>query len=409
MKIFIGTEEIASVITDLTVGFRKLGHDVTTYVQTKNKFYASSKYDIVRGNIFNNIFNYLDSKKLSANIKYYLGRIDEIISAPFTDIRNRKIIKDHDLFIFIWRPWLPESYLFPLLKKKGKKIVCIHVGSDVRYMPAFEQEYNIDASGWEAFFQNDSLDYKIKKVRYHELYADQVYSGPDQAGLYLRPYNHYWVPLQNEKNIVFNIPARKVPLIIHAPSRSGIKGTAIINETIEQLKKDGIDLEYQCIQNMPNNELLKLLSDADILCDELNLHGPGMLSAEAMMAGCAVATRCLNVAPFQPPVCSVTAETLYEKLKLLITDIDYRVKLATEGRRFVEDFNNPANIAAKMLDDLNGEKKPEYEPRFYMEKFKVPLNKVLSEESKQLTQRVVEKYGLQEQALKNDLKTRGLI
>jgi hypothetical protein len=409
MNIFIGTEEIASVITDLAYGFKKLGHQVTTYTQTKNKFYTNSKYDIVRGDIFNNIFNYHNSKILPANIKYYIARIDQAFSAPFIAIRNKKIIKEHDLFIFIWHPWLPESYLFPALKKKGKKIVCIHVGSDVRYTAAFEQEYQIDASGWEAFFQNDSLNYKIKKVRYHELYADQIYSVPDQAGLYLRGYNHFRVPLRNEKNIVFNIPARKVPLIIHAPSRSGIKGTAIINETIEQLKKDGIDLEYKCIQNMPNDELLKLLSDADILCDELNLHGPGMLSAEAMTAGCAVATRCLNIAPFQPPVCSVTPQNLYEKLKLLITDIDYRIKLANAGKKFVEDFNNPVNFAAKILGDLEQDKKCDYDSHFYMEKFRLPADTVLSDTSKHLTKLVVEKYGLQSQVLTNDLKKRGLI
>jgi hypothetical protein len=409
MKIFIGTQEIASVITDLSVGFKKLGHQVTTYVQAKNKYYNENKYDIIRGHIFNNIFNYQNSKKLSANAKYYLGRIDEIISAPFTEIRNRKIINNHDLFIFIWQPWLPESYLFPLLKKRKKKIVCIHVGSDVRYIPAFEQEYNIDTSGWEAFFQNDSLNYKIKKVRYHELYADQVYSGPDQAGLYLRPYNHYRVPLQNEKNIVFNIPARKRPLIIHAPSRSGAKGTSIVIKTLEKLRLDGYDFEYALIQNMPNEMLLKSLTEADILCDELFAHGPGMLGAEAMAAGCAVATRCLNVAPFQPPVCSVTPETLYEKLKLLITDIDYRVSLATAGKKFVEDFNNPVNFAAKILEDLEQKKKCDYEPHFYMEKFRLPANKVLSDKSKHLTKLVVEKYGLQSQVLKNDLKKRGLI
>ncbi|MBK8785160.1 MAG: glycosyltransferase [Chitinophagaceae bacterium] len=92
---------------------------------------------------------------------------------------------------------------------------------------------------------------------------------------------------------------------------------------------------------MPNEELVKLLSDADILCDELFLHGPGVLSAEAMAAGCAVATRCLNIKPFQPPVCSITPENISEKLKLLITDIDYRTSLAKAAKIFVDEFNSP--------------------------------------------------------------------
>ena len=409
MRIFIGTEEIASLMTDLTYGFKGLGFKVTTYTKSRNRFYPLNKYDITRGKLLNDIFHYENWKVLPKKIKYYIGRIDDIVTAPYLKIRNKKLIDDHDIFIFIWQTWLPESYLFPLIKKSGKKIVCIHVGTDVRHISAFEQQYRIDTTPWEHYFHTDNLDNKIKRIRYHELYADLIYSVPDQAGLYLRGYDHFRIPLRRDKNIVFNIPARKEPLIIHAPSRTGIKGTDIINKTIEQLKNEGYKLEYRFIQNMPNEQLLELLTEADILCDELFLHGPGMLSAEAMAAGCAVATRCLNVPPFQPPVCSVTPENLYEKLKKLITDIDYRQALAEAGKKFVDDFNDPVKITERILNDLKQDQKLDYMPDFFMERFELPDNVVLSTETKSLTKLVVEKYGLQHECLKNDLNKRGLI
>jgi hypothetical protein len=409
MKIFIGTEEIASLLTDLAYGFKKLGIPVTTYKKSYNKFYASNRYDISRGSLLNDIFKYQNWKFLSKKMRYYAERVDEIVTAPYLKLRNRKLINDHDVFIFIWRPWLHESYLFPLLKKKGKKIVCIHVGTDVRHISAYKQQYHIDTSTWEDDFKTDPLDSKIMRIRYHELYADMIYSVPDQAGLYLRPYNHFRIPLRQDKNIRLNIPARKVPLIVHAPSRTGIKGTDIINRTMEQLKNDGYRLEYKFIQNMPNEQLLELLSEADILCDELYLHGPAMLSAEAMAAGCAVATRCLNVPPFQPPVCPVTPDNLYEQLKKLITDIDYRVALANAGKKFVDDFNDPVKIAEKILNDLKQPGKQEYESLFFMEKYELPQNVFLTDETKSLTGLVIEKYGLQDRCKKNGLKKRGLI
>ncbi len=410
MRVFIGTEEIASILSDLSLGFRELGHEVTTYIKSENKYYSNHKYSIKRSKLINDTFKYEEWKILPKKIKHYISRADDLVSVPYLKLRNKKLIDKHDLFIFVWQPWLPEPYLFPLLKKKGKKIVCLHMGSEVRHITAFEQQYKIDTSTWEDHFHLDILDNKIKRIRCHELYADLIYSVPDQAGLYLRGYNHLRLPLNKNKKIVFNIPARKNPLIIHAPSRSGIKGTTIINAAIQKLKNEGFKFEYQLIQNMPNDDLLKLLCNADILCDELYLHGPGMLSAEAMAAGCTVATRCLNVAPFQPPVCAVTPENLYDKLKLLITDVDYRVSLAEAGKIFVDNFNDPVNIAQKILDDLkDSEAANDYQPRFFMENFQLPSNIILSDKTKLLTKEVVDKYGLQDESIKHNLKKRGLV
>lgn len=409
MRIFIGTEEIASLLSGVAAGFKELGHEVTTYATAKNKFYATYKYDVVRGTVVNDLIHYYDWKFFPNRLKDYCKRIDNLLSIPYLKWKNKKLINDHDLFVFIWQPWLPESYLFPLLKKKGKKIICLHVGTDVRHVSAFQQQYHIDTSGWGDYFNNDNLEQKIRKIRYQELHADLFYSLPDQAGLYLRGYKHLSLSLSKEKKIVFNIPARKNPLIVHAPSRSGIKGTSIINATMERLKKEGYQFEYRLIENMPNEALLQLLTDADILCDELFLHGPGVLSAEAMAAGCVAATRCLNVFPFQPPVCAITPENVYEQMKLLITDLDYRVKLATEAKKFVDEFNSPVKIAAKILDDLAGNMANDYEAGFFMKEFQLPENITLTQKTKALTKQVINKFGLQRDADQYKLEKRGLI
>jgi hypothetical protein len=410
MRIFIGTEEIASILAELAEGFRESGNTVTTYVTVKNKFYDNNHYNIIRGDLFNSVFKYSSWKFLPDKVLRLITAIDKGITKPYLLIRNKKIIREHDVFIFIWQPWVKESVLFPMLKKMNKKIICIHTGSDVRHISAFEQEYNIDTSGWEPYFHNDSVEDKIKKIRYQELYTNLIYSVPDQAGLLLRNYNHLHLPLSSAKKIVFNIPARKIPLIIHAPSRSGIKGTDIIISAVNRLKEEGHQFEFRLIQNMPNEELLKLLTDADILCDELYLHGPGVLGIEAMAAGCTVATRCLNIPPFQPPVCPVTPADVYEKLKKLVTDIDYRVSLAAAAKLFVDQNNDPRNIAKKMLIDLANENgASDYQPRFFIKKYELPAGTELSGKIKSLTKQVAEKYNLQDECEQYKLKTRGLI
>lgn len=410
MKIFIGVADIASLLTELANGFEELGHNVTTYVAEKERFYGEYEYSIIRGTFFDNLINYKKWKFLTDKMKYNLKRLDEILSVPYIKYKNRYIIENHDVFIFIWRPWINESRLFRQLKKKGKKVVCIHLGSDVRHISSFMQEFTVDTSKWEGHHHRNSLNKKIQKIRYHELFADLIYSVPDQAGLLLRRYDHIYIPLSKKKNIIFKIPARKEPLIIHAPSQSGIKGTEIIESVIQKLKIDGVKFEFKLIKNMNNADLIKLLTDADILCDELYLHGPGVLGTEAMAAGCAVATRCLNTPQFQPPVCAVTPENLYEKLKHLIDDIDYRVSLSEKAKSFVEEKNKPSKIAAKILTDLeNREKTYDYEPVFFIEKFRLPPGKKLSFLTKKLNYRVIEKLGLQEKAKNYKLSERGLL
>jgi glycosyltransferase involved in cell wall biosynthesis len=49
--------------------------------------------------------------------------------------------------------------------------------------------------------------------------------------------------------------------------------------------------------NISNKEVRKLLTDADILLDELYMHGPGMIGIEAMASGCCVVAKYLEGSP----------------------------------------------------------------------------------------------------------------
>ena len=90
MRIFIGTEEIASLLSDLAFGFKELGYEVTTYASAKNKFYAAYQYDIVR---VNDIVHYWDWKFLPKRLKNYFNRIDKQLSIPYLKWKKKRIIK----------------------------------------------------------------------------------------------------------------------------------------------------------------------------------------------------------------------------------------------------------------------------------------------------------------------------
>ena len=159
-------------------------------------------------------------------------------------------------------------------------------------------------------------------------------------GLALRPYHHLQIPLKMEM-FEFSVPGRSIPLIVHAPSEPYVKGTDVIEAALATLREEGIAFEFRSLRDMPHDQLLRHLTEADVLVDELVCHGPGWLSFEAMASGCAVATRYLADSPasFRPPVWAIDEHNIVGRLRELLTDRDLRISLAHDSRRYVETHN----------------------------------------------------------------------
>lgn len=392
MKIFIGCDDIASILSGLAEGFRAHGHHVTTFVFDKNKYYPEARYDICAVPPIRSRFNYPRYVPVKGLVSR-LGSVDQRMLTSALRKQSERWIEDHDVFVFVWRPWLDEAELLYRIRDAMKKIICIHSGSDVRHIAAYRQEFDEEVSYWEHFFHEEDLGEKVRKLRLHETHADVIYSVPDQAGLAIRPYNHLYLPVPNAASIEFRFPGRQEPLMVHAPSRTGIKGTTLIQQAIDNLQNEGHKFKFEQIEGMVNSKLRERLMDADILVDELFLHGPGMLGAEAMLAGCAVVTRTLETHKevFDPPVLEVTPATLYQQLKLLLSDLELRKTLAERGRKFATTHNTPSAVTGKMLQDLEGST-PHYFPTFYIERFMLPSPYMLNDELRNASSSVADKF-----------------
>ncbi len=409
MRIFLGTVDTATCLSGLGAGFEALGHQVTRMVVEAHPFYAERRYEIVRGMPILARYDYLRSS--SRVVRGLAARTDVGLGFLHNAVHTWDYLQNHDVFLFISRPWLPEWVLFPLLKRLGKKVIYYCLGSDVRHISAFHQEYQGDAKMWERLFHNDNLNKKIEKLRAIELHCDVVYSVPDQAGLAIRPYNHVLIPLQHTMNVRPHIPARDVPIVVHAPSRTGIKGTSLFLEAVERLRREGVKFEFRLLQGVPNEKLLDVLCDADIVADEVLLHGPGMLSHEGMAAGCAVATRYLTEhrAVFDPPICPILPETIAPQLKRLILDKPYRMELAANGPAYVRTHNAPARVAATILADLEEPRRPDYTPDFYMRHYVLPERVRLHRGNMRSSAEVARIYGNFDAAVWRSAADRGLV
>jgi len=195
---------------------------------------------------------------------------------------------------------------------------------------------------------------KWKRVYMAEKFGDLILSQPGYGQMQTRPYMRANIPLELERYRHI-VPRRERLVIIHAPSNPLTKGSDYIQEVMDELYKEGLDFEFQLIQNLPNNELLPILSNADIVIDELYGDTIGMFSHEAMATGNLVLTHYPATFAKIPPDCpavNITRENLREQVRRAIVDIHWRSELSYRGRLFVEKHCNYIDIAKQMLDWL---------------------------------------------------------
>lgn len=377
MKILIGTVDVCGWISVISEELKKQGHEVIT-ISEPNKFNLEYKFDIDPQNYTLDFLNYLQKKKPITAVL-----LKAAYSIPSSNLKNK--IKNYvynysrnffssycDVFIYLWNGIATDESDLVLFRQKGKKIITWFVGDDVRDYPTMQKQFNIKNNFYDGYFKK-SFKELLNKLRMHEKYSDIIYSVPDQASLALRPYHHLQIPIQATR-FNFKITGNKEPVVVHIPSSPQIKGTEIIRKVIHDLKSEGLVFSYKELINIPNKKVLEELSNADILVDELFLHGPGVLSFEAMASGCAVATRYIENSPgsFSPPVISINEENIKDKIRLLITDSVQRNNLIKKGREYVERNNSAQHIVSAMMENLLNVKKPDYFPVYFRENYLPP-------------------------------------
>ena len=348
MRIFIGFTDVANVAATYAKGFRALGHETFTVVWKKSYFYPDSQYDLV-----------IDGR--SSGGQATQGRSSRWPDWLRIGLNMMQLPRalSCDLFVIFAYSIVPSHVYFPLLRSLRKRIVSVFWGSDIRYWYALQQEMR--ALGVEAEIE-PFIDYirnhpdasfydKLRTVRTAERHADLILSQAGYGQLQRRPYMRANIPLDLSQ-FRFNVPDREIPLVLHAPSVRGVKGTEYVLADVEQLKQEGVAFEFRLIEKMPNAQVRELLAEADIVVDELFSETVGALSAEAMAAGNVALVRYMPDYAQVPPGCpavNVTTGSLHDKLREVILDRDLRRRLAHAGRPYVETHNDHVQIARQIL------------------------------------------------------------
>lgn len=276
--------------------------------------------------------------------------------APAPTLRNR--LRSVTLGLF-------ELKDLQLLKRAGKRIVVTFQGDDARqgdYCRAhFEPELVQDLP--PGYYTPESDAHKRWRIAQFARHADHIFAlNPDllrvlPARAEFLPYAHIDL---NEWRPSAHVPgSNETPLVIHAPTHRGIKGTRHVLDTVARLKDAGAKFRFELVEGLSRAEARRLYEQADLLIDQLLLGWYGGLAVELMALGkpviCFLRADDLRLVPSalraDLPIIQATPATLGEVLMECLTT--RRRQLATIGQRsraFVERWHDPVRIAQSLIN-----------------------------------------------------------
>jgi glycosyltransferase involved in cell wall biosynthesis len=262
----------------------------------------------------------------------------------------------------IWRSYarLVEQRDLPLLKAARKGLVVTFQGDDARQGDV-SSRFEVNSVADAGYYSQASDEHKRLRIARFARWADRIYSlNPDL--LHVLPERARFMPYANIDPREWRpVPSQNiVPLVVHAPTHRGVKGTAHVLETVARLRRNGIRFDFALVENMDRVEARRLYERADVLVDQLLVGWYGGVAVEAMALGKTVVAYIREEdLRFLPgamrdalPVISATPASLEGVLERLLTaPRETLAGMGARGRAYVERWHDPVRIADALRRD----------------------------------------------------------
>nr|KXH77490.1 MAG: hypothetical protein AM324_03640 [Candidatus Thorarchaeota archaeon SMTZ1-83] len=217
---------------------------------------------------------------------------------------------------------LRSGELLQEVKRRGKRIICCYLGSDLRLRGVIPEIDKLSDLNVTVEFDHLKLHPRIQ---------------------------HIFYPFQVDR---FRVRESENELlrIAHAPTSRKAKGTDIIVSVVSLLEKE-YPVKLVLIEGLSYSRALELKYTCDIMIDQLGELGYGMNSLEALAMGiptCTSLPRDYEAYLGAHPFINVNPENLRQKLVELIENRKLRRKKAAEGRRWVEAFHDSRKVVMQI-------------------------------------------------------------
>jgi glycosyltransferase involved in cell wall biosynthesis len=257
-----------------------------------------------------------------------LGRSGGLARQQLTQWRAfARLAPETDIFHFYFGLTLvPKSVQFALLRALRKRSVMHFLGSDIRGKPP-------EALAWTS----------RAGARVVGSY-DAIRWVPDARVI---------PPGIDVRGIEPAFPSsRPRPVVLHAPSSRGRKGTEHVVAACATL-----DVDLEIVEGLDHRKAFELYRSADIVVDQLNAGWYGVFAIEAMALGKPVVTflhdeavrRTEEAFGVPVPIVRATKDDLADRLRPLVESAQERGRIGRASRAYAEEVHDLERMTDRLL------------------------------------------------------------
>ncbi|MGB9795826.1 glycosyltransferase [Fervidobacterium riparium] len=264
-----------------------------------------------------------------------------------------ELVNSFDIFHFHFGESLIHQNLdLPALKFMGKKVLMNFWGSDVRLKSIAKQKNPFYSD--EMHLGDDNL--KIEKLKIISRFVDCAVISDYELYEYIEPFfkNIKLIRQAVDTEVLqpkYPEPVNERPVIVHAPSRTNVKGTSFVENAIEKLLLK-YNFEYIRLSGLPHDKVLSTILNSDIVIDQVILGAHGILSVEAMALGkpvvCYIREDLIDKYPSDLPLVNATPVTLEEEIEKLLQSGELRHEIGKRSRKYVENYHSKITIGLEL-------------------------------------------------------------
>lgn len=175
-----------------------------------------------------------------------------------------------------------------------------------------------------------------------------------------------WLPVVVDparwQSAASDVLSRTRPVVVHAPSRAALKGSALIEPVVRRLHDEGL-IEYREVRDVAASEMPAVYGASDIVLDQFSLGIYGVAACEAMASGRLVISHVSDFVRDQVrertgrslPILESTADGLEQLLRDVVAQRSSYAQRAAAGPEFVREVHDGRRSAEALAPFLSAE------------------------------------------------------
>lgn len=260
----------------------------------------------------------------------------------------------------LWGPTTPARQQLDEMTRAGIDVALVWHGSDIRVPSRHAETHDDSPFRGQRYAGTDRLEQIVSDnlALAAAIDAPMFVSTPDLLAYVPEA---TWLPVVIDLERWSSAAKRPaldhdaLPVVAHAPSNAGLKGSELIEETMRRLHAEGL-VDYREVRAVPAARMPQVYGEADIVLDQFALGTYGVAAGEAMACGRLVISyvgdHVRGVVAERTgrsiPIIESAAADVEEAIRAVIADRRRYAAVAAEGPAFVAAVHD-GTVSASVL------------------------------------------------------------